>query len=115
MRDDDISFTEKLIEIDAPAGMLGIVVDSSQLGPPVIHAIKESSVLAEKLMVGDRIVYFDSVDTTELSSMQLTKLIGSKSENATRRFGVIRRVFDDNDSASTPASWDEFSPSKKPL
>lgn len=114
-KDENISYTEKLIEVIAPAGLLGVVIDSSRLGPPVIHAIKSSSVLTGKLMVGDRIVYFDNIDTTELSSMQLTKLIGCKSEYDSRHFGVIRRVFNDDDSDSTPASWDDFSPSTQQI
>lgn len=84
---------------------LGIVVDSSLPGPPVIHAIKDSSVLKDELFVGDRIVYFDGEDTADLSSMQLTRLIGSRSENPIRKFGVIRKV-KNADSEGTPASWE---------
>ena len=104
--DGEYSYTEQLIEVDAPAGMLGIVVDSSLPGAPVVHAIKESSVLSSRLHIGDRIVYVDDVDSTDMSSMELTKLIGSKSENSVRRFGIIRKVLIENDSISTH-SWEQ--------
>jgi len=104
--DSEASYVDQLVEIDAPPGMLGIVVDSSLPGPPVIHAIKDNSVLKDKLFVGDRIVYFDGEDTAELSSMQLTRLIGSRSENPVRKFGVIRKVKSTDDSEGTPASWE---------
>ena len=89
LTDEDAS--EILFDVDAPKGELGIAIDSTESGPPLVHAVKELSVMKGKILVGDRIVYCDDIDTAELSSVELMRLIGSKEEQP-RKFGVIRRV-----------------------
>jgi hypothetical protein len=41
---------EELIDVYAPAGELGVVIDTPDDGAPVVHAIKDSSVIADKLL-----------------------------------------------------------------
>lgn len=93
---DDSSFEqqytepEERFEIDAPAGKLGVVIDTPSGGVPVVHAIKETSVLADRVRVGDRLVSVDGSDTTTLSAMQVSKLISAKSDNPSRSLVFIR-------------------------
>eukprot|EP00562_Extubocellulus_spinifer_P017350 CAMPEP_0178609130 /NCGR_PEP_ID=MMETSP0697-20121206/38493_1 /TAXON_ID=265572 /ORGANISM="Extubocellulus spinifer, Strain CCMP396" /LENGTH=883 /DNA_ID=CAMNT_0020247707 /DNA_START=308 /DNA_END=2956 /DNA_ORIENTATION=- len=88
--DDDASFEkqyrepEERIEIDAPAGRLGVVIDTPVGGVPVVHAIKDTSILAEKVRVGDQLISVDDVDCTQLSAIEVSKLISSRAQNPSR-------------------------------
>jgi hypothetical protein len=86
---DDDSFEEQfhgedLISVIAPAGKLGMVVDTPAGGVPVVHAIKETSVLSSQIKVGDRLLSVDGEDCSGLTAMQVSKLISQKAENSTR-------------------------------
>lgn len=93
---DDSSFEEQFMEpqdefeIIAPAGKLGMVIDTPSGGMPVVHAIKETSVLAEQVRVGDRLISVDEEDTTGMTAMQVSKLISAKSENPARALVFVR-------------------------
>lgn len=67
-----------------------MVIDSPDSGPPIVHAVKSSSVLFGDMLVGDRIVKFDDTDTTFLTAMQLTRIIAA-SFNKEERIFVIKR------------------------
>lgn len=79
------------VEITIPAGKIGIVVDSPDSGPPMIHAIKPTSILSGIVKEGDRIVGFNKEDTSKLTAMQLTHLIIESSDKNDRNL-VIRRI-----------------------
>lgn len=87
--EDDNSF-EKMynedeeIVVKAPAGKLGIVIDTPSPGVPFVHAIKETSVLVNIVRVGDKLVSVDGEDTTTLSAIKVSKLISSKAQNPER-------------------------------
>jgi len=91
----------EVFEICAPSGKLGIVVDSpSSDMPPVVHAIKESSCLANVLQVGDYIVSFNGEDSTSWNALTLTKKISKSFDERKRVFGISRRrqvALDDDD------------------
>mmetsp|Transcript_17398 Transcript_17398/g.26409 ORF Transcript_17398/g.26409 Transcript_17398/m.26409 type:complete len:704 (+) Transcript_17398:256-2367(+) len=88
--DDDISFEQQFsameyrFEVVAPAGKLGMVIDTPSGGMPVVHAIKDTSILADKVMVGDRLISVDDEDTTGFTAMQVSKLISQKAHQKTR-------------------------------
>jgi hypothetical protein len=89
MLSDDDSFEEQfhgevLINVIAPAGKLGMVVDTPAGGVPVVHAIKETSVLSSQVRVGDRLLSVDGEDCSGLTAMQVSKLISQKAQNPTR-------------------------------
>jgi len=46
-------------EVEAPAGLLGLVLETSEDGVPTVHAIKESSCLAGQVQLGDWLVFVD--------------------------------------------------------
>lgn len=81
---------EELIEISAPAGKLGVVIDTPDDGAPVVHAVKDSSVIAEEIQVGDKLVAVDDEDVRTMSAVRVSKLISKKSSNPTRKLTVIR-------------------------
>ena len=93
---DDSSFEEQyqdgeiLINVLAPAGKLGMVIDTGSNGVPIVHAIKETSVLASQVKVGDRLLSVDGEDCSTLTAMQVSKLISQRSNNLSRAFAFSR-------------------------
>lgn len=87
---DDSSFEEQFIDpeerfdVVAPAGKLGMVIDTPNGGIPVVHAIKDTSVLIDSVRVGDRLLSVDGEDCTAMTAMQVSKLISLKSNKPAR-------------------------------
>jgi hypothetical protein len=81
---------EERIDVIAPAGKLGVVIDTPMNGAPIVHAIKESSVLADRVRIGDKLVSVDGQDTTDLSAIRVSKLISSKAMNEERHMVFMR-------------------------
>merc|ERR1712003_279567 len=87
---DDVSFEQQFTEMEdrfevvAPAGKLGMVIDTPSGGMPVVHAIKDTSILADRVMVGDRLISVDDIDTTGFTAMQVSRLISQKAHQETR-------------------------------
>ena len=50
-------------------------------GPPVVHAVKDSSVIADLIQVGDKLVAVDDEDVTNMTAIKVSKLISRKSAN----------------------------------
>jgi C-terminal processing protease CtpA/Prc len=77
---DDESSLEKLgkseiVELTAPPGVLGLVIDTVHGGIPTVFSVKEESVIADKVKEGDRLISVNGVDTTELSARNVSKVI----------------------------------------
>jgi C-terminal processing protease CtpA/Prc len=93
---DDASFEQQFAEpedrfdVVAPAGKLGMVIDTPNGGVPVVHAIKDTSVLADRVRVGDRLISVDGEDCTAMTAMQVSKLISLKSEKPARILVFVR-------------------------
>jgi hypothetical protein len=81
---------DERIDVVAPAGKLGVVIDTPMNGVPKVHAIKESSVLADRVRIGDKLVSVDGQDTTDLSAIRVSKLISSKAMNERRHMVFMR-------------------------
>ena len=81
---------QKLVVV-APGGKLGIVIDNKTGDLPIVHAIKESSVLNGRLLVGDLLISVDEVDCRGLSAAQVSRVISNRSRNPTRTLVVMRR------------------------
>jgi hypothetical protein len=78
-------------EVRAPAGKLGMVIDTPSGGAPVVHAIKDTSSMKDMgVIVGDRLVAVDGIDTTGLTAMQVSKLISQKASNPERVLAFVR-------------------------
>lgn len=83
---------EELLDIYAPAGKLGVVIDTPNDGAPVVHAVKDSSAIAAKVQVGDKLVAVDDEDVRAMTAIKVSKLISRKSNNASRKLTIIRHV-----------------------
>jgi hypothetical protein len=84
---------EEYIEIIAPAGKLGVVIDTPNHGPPIVHAVKDSSPISNEIRVGDKLVAVDDEDVRRWSAIEVSKLISRKSTKSYRKLGIIRSTF----------------------
>ena len=95
---DDASFEEQFtepeqqvpFEITVPAGKLGMVIDTPNGGFPIVHAIKDTSILADRVRVGDRLISVDGEDCTTMTAVQVSKLISLKSDQESRVLIFVR-------------------------
>lgn len=86
--DDDRSFeqqfeildAEQRFEFQVPPGKLGMVIDTPDGSPPLVHAIKTGSVLDGKVQVGDLLISVDHQNVTDWSAIQVSKLISARSD-----------------------------------
>ena len=85
---------EELLDVYAPAGKLGVVIDTPNDGPPIVHAVKDTSPIADKVQVGDKLVAVDDEDVRDMTAIKVSKLISRKSTNASRKLTIIRSVPD---------------------
>jgi PDZ domain len=83
---------EEVIVIEAPAGKLGVVIDTPDEGAPVVHAVKDSSVIADQIQVGDKLIAVDDIDVRSMTAIKVSKLISKKSGNPVRRLTVVRSL-----------------------
>ncbi len=86
---------ETTMTIHAPTGKLGVVIDtptSSHNGTtmPIVHAVKDSSPLAKKIQVGDKLIMVDEEDVTSLTAIQVSKLLARKSGQSVRKLTIVR-------------------------
>lgn len=86
---------EQTMTIHAPTGKLGVVIDtptSSHTGTtmPIVHAVKDSSPLADKIQVGDKLIAVDEEDVTSLTAIQVSKLLARKSGQSVRKLTIVR-------------------------
>ena len=81
---------EELIHIFAPPGKLGVVIDTPDDGAPVVHAVKDSSIIADRIQVGDKLVAVDDEDVRSMTAIKVSKLISRKSANPSRKLSIIR-------------------------
>ena len=86
--EEPLSSNRKKLNMLAPPGKLGIIIDTCSEGP-IVHNIKDGSALEGLIFKGDLIVAVDDEDTTEWSAHYLTKLVAKKS-NLTRKITVLR-------------------------
>ena len=90
--DDNNMVREEMLEVYAPSGKLGVVIDNPDGRNPTIHAVKDTSHIASQICVGDRVVAVDDEDVRGMSAMKVSRLISRKSGNVTRKLTIIRHV-----------------------
>lgn len=81
---------EQVIVVEAPAGKLGVVIDTPDDGAPVVHAVKDTSVIANQIQVGDKLIKVDDEDVRSMTAIKVSKLISKKSANPVRRLTIVR-------------------------
>ena len=77
-------------QVQAPAGKLGLVLDTCEDGTPVVEEIGSSSPLAGQVQVGDRLLSLDGQDVTTMIATTVARLIASKKNNRLRLFTFAR-------------------------
>jgi PDZ domain-containing secreted protein len=79
------------ITVVAPPGKLGIILaNKADSKGTVVSGVRTSSVLAEKISPGDRIVAIDGEDVSRMTVSEITTIMARKSE-----FEQTLSVFDD--------------------
>ena len=81
-----------MIEIYAPAGKLGVILDTPGDGLPIVHEIRPDSVMKGVIQIGDRIIALDGEDVRYKSAGIVSAMISRKMDNETRKFSIIRTV-----------------------
>ena len=80
-------------EVFAPAGKLGLIVDTSDDGP-IVHSINGDSPLVGQVFAGDYIVAVDGEDTSDWSAHNVTKLVAQKSGRV-RKLTLMSKISDE--------------------
>lgn len=83
---------EEKIVIHAPAGKLGVVIDTFDGGLAGVNAIKDDSVLADRLKIGDVLISVDGQETAGMTALQVSRLIGQRSEYPRRELIFTRKT-----------------------
>lgn len=89
-RDPNANVKEEMLHVFAPPGKLGVVIDTPDDGAPVVHAVKDSSVIADRIQVGDKLVAVDDEDVRTMTAIKVSKLISRKSANPSRKLTIVR-------------------------
>lgn len=83
-----------MIDVFAPPGKLGVVIDTPDDNAPVVHAVKDTSPIVDQVRVGDKLVAVDDEDVRAMTAIKVSKLISKKSTQETRKLTIIRHVAD---------------------
>lgn len=83
-------FSEDQIEVDAPPGLLGLVLEEDSEGAATVYDMKELSPLADHINIGDKLVSVDGTDVSALPVRSVMQLIASKQNNRVRRLIFCR-------------------------
>ena len=83
--DDTFNTREDQFEVVAPAGLLGLILESNlEDGRPTVHDIKPNSVLSYVVKVGDRLLAVDNEDVSTFRASDVSRLIASKKDQKSR-------------------------------
>jgi hypothetical protein len=82
---------DEQFEVLAPAGILGLILETNEDGVPTINNIKPASVLANQVQIGDRLLSVDGIDVSLMLASEVSRLIASRKEAPVRKF-VFTRV-----------------------
>jgi hypothetical protein len=77
-------------EVLAPAGILGLILETNEDGVPTINNIKAASVLAAQVQIGDRLLSVDGIDVSIMLASDVSRLIASRKDAPVRKFVFAR-------------------------
>ena len=86
--------TDECFEVSVPPGKLGVIVDLSENGEPIVRAIKPDSILADEVKIGDRLLSVDGEGCSEMSAEQVSRLIAMKAGQPYRKIMFCRKQSD---------------------
>jgi C-terminal processing protease CtpA/Prc len=88
-------------EVEAPPGLLGLVLETSEEGIPTVHMIQRSSPLAGHVRVGDRLLRVDGLDVSVVMwANDAARYVALKQNNPARLLVFAR--LRENDSSTQP-------------
>ena len=76
----------------APAGKLGVVIDTPDNGAPVVQTVKDTGPVTNRVRVGDKLVVVDNKEVRAMTAIKVSKLISRKSSNVNRKLTLIWHV-----------------------
>lgn len=91
---------DKLFDVYAPPGPLGIIIDTTPEGP-MIHSLKPTSQLLGLVNPGDLIVGLDGIDTRNMTAATFTRLMAKRSQGE-RKITLLKGLAPSTPMASTP-------------
>ena len=89
----DYDNKDEWLHINAPEGKLGVVLvtpEPPESGPAYVFNIRDDSPLVGKVHLGDKVMAVDDEDVREMTAINVSKLLGSKSNNKDRKISVYR-------------------------
>jgi len=95
-------------EVAVPAGMLGLVLESSvEDGVPIVHAIKPTSPLADLVKIGDALIKVDGIDVAYRHASDVSRLIAKRKDKPIRNFLFSRSPKPQRKPLAPPQEVDE--------
>merc|ERR1712013_111425 len=79
------------LDIIAPAGKLGVILDSPpEGGGAFVSVIKDDSPLRNQIRIGDKLLSVDGEDVSKMKAIHVSMMLGAKSRNDNRKITVLR-------------------------
>lgn len=88
--DSTFNLSEIIIDIVIPPGRVGCIIDSSPKKGPYICEVDNTSPIRNEVQVGDRIIAVDEVDVSRMNAINVSKLLGKRSQNEERVLTILR-------------------------
>jgi len=82
---------DEQIEVNAPSGMLGLILETGADGMPTVTNVKPASPLHGQVHQGDRLLYVDEFDVSVMLASDVSRLIATRKNRAVRKFVFLRR------------------------
>ena len=73
-------------QVNVPPGKVGLVLETTEIGDPVVEEVKPTSPMVGEVEVGDRLLSIDGQDTRSLSAQVVSQVIAFKKDNPVRVF-----------------------------
>mmetsp|Transcript_20101 Transcript_20101/g.28484 ORF Transcript_20101/g.28484 Transcript_20101/m.28484 type:complete len:263 (+) Transcript_20101:315-1103(+) len=80
------------LEVMAPSGKLGLLMDTPETGFPFVYGIKDWSPLYGQLQEGDMVIRLDDEDVRFCTAIELSKRLSQKSHKKARKLTILRPV-----------------------
>jgi hypothetical protein len=77
---------DEQFEVLAPAGVLGLILETNKDGVPTITKIMPTSALADQVQIGDRLLTVDGIDVSVMLESDVSRLIAFRKEAPVRKF-----------------------------
>jgi hypothetical protein len=80
------------VDIYAPVGKLGLVIETADHGVPVIHSVHPTSPVVDQVFPGDELIAVDDQDITGMTAMDVSRLLAYKTSTKVSKWTLLRSV-----------------------